>query len=117
MSGPHVDVRSGGLNQTRRHDHRDPFERDVAAAFGGLVRASISFGEELWSALTNVYWMHDDHAAVGYTFRSAGDLVAALYGEGNYMDWFSGSSPGRVSKQIEVSMAAAGWVPSDRGVI
>lgn len=112
----HVDVRTGGLNSTRRPDLKDPFERAAAAAFGGLVRASTSFGEDLWRALSNVYWRHDDHAAVGYTFRAAGDLVAALKGEGTYMDWYWAGNPGRVSTQIKETLAAAGWTPSDRGV-
>lgn len=117
MSGPHVDVRSGGLGRTRRHDRKDPFESAVAAGFAGLVRASDSFGEELWSALTEICWTHADHGGVSYTFRAAGDLVAALKGSGTYMDWSGYARPGRVTVQIKETLAGAGWTPSDPGGI
>ena len=117
MTGANVDVRSGGLGHTRRPDLKDPFERAVAAAFGGLVHASRSFGEELWAALTDIYWIHADHHGVGYSHQAAGDLVAALKGSGTFMDWHRSANPGRVSKQVESALAAAGWTPSARGVV
>ena len=104
-----TDDRSGGLNQTRRPDLSDPFEAAVAANFSSLVQASPRFAEDLWGALCNVYWIHKTHGAVGGSFRYAGDLVAALRGEGNYLDWYCTGRAGKVPKQISSAMEAAGW--------
>lgn len=97
----------GGLDERREIDKGNPFEVDLADAFPYVNR---ELGHELWSALTNIDWRKGEDVA-GYSFRAAGDVVAALAGYGNYCDWYCGSVDGVVSERVRRALAERGWTP------
>lgn len=67
------------------------------------------FCVDVWSALTNTVWKRGGES-YSYSFRAAGDLIASILDEGDYMDWYCCGSQGNVSGEIAREMAKAGWV-------
>ena len=96
---------SGG----RVRDEADLFEEAVDRALGEQMRADESLCREMWSALANVDWTHENGDTAGYSFRAAGDLIAAIIGRGDYMDWYCSGPYATVSERIERAMSAEGW--------
>lgn len=43
------------------------------------------------------------------SFRAAGDLIAAILGRGDYMDWYCSGQYATVSERIDSAMSAEGW--------
>lgn len=110
MTDEQVEVRSGGVMGGRSLDLMDLFEATVEVAFGDLVRADKAVAVELWCALANVSWRHESApGGLLYTFRGAGDLVAALRGDGDYIDWYCCGREGTVSKRVAFGLAGEGW--------
>lgn len=107
-----VSSRTGGLVEARVPDLEDDFERAVEQELGDLVRGDAELGNALWAALSNVVWHHRDGARVAYSFRAAGDLVAAIRREGNYLDWYSETYAGLVAPPIALALWVHGWRPS-----
>lgn len=103
----------GGFAGTRARHLDDAFETALDRAFGDRLRASPDdIGYELWSALANVDWRHTNGDTASYSFRAAGDLIAAIQGRGDYMDWYCSGPDGVVSDEIREAMAREGWSPS-----
>jgi hypothetical protein len=99
---------------TRDHQHyfAQKFSDDFRELFTKKVREDETFGVELWSALANVRWYHQDdpsHEDQGYSFRGAGALIASMLCHGDYMDWYCSGSDGVVSEYISKAMANRGW--------
>jgi len=84
------------------------FEQTIARLFRDDLKSGAMNGSELWSALANVTWRHGD-SEVGYSFRAAGDLIAALVENGDYMDWYCSGDDGYVSDRIADAMSKEGW--------
>lgn len=110
-----ANVMAGGIDDTREILADDSpyahFEQDVNEVLGDQVRESVEASKALWSALTNTVWCHGEKEyCVLYTFRSAGDLVAAIRGGGTYHYWYCASWPGVVSGEICRAMESKGWV-------
>lgn len=101
----------GGAWDGREIREDDAFEVAVERALGDAIRSDEQVGHEMWSALANVDWVHENGDDAGYTFRAAGDLVAAIRGSGMYMDWYCASPSGVVSERVEKAMATQGWRP------
>ena len=104
---------AGGCDPRRPVNYDDPFEVSVYFQLGPKMVMNRSFCEDVWSALTNVTWVGDarhGHARVGYTFRAAGDVIAAILDDGDYLDWTLGR-PGVVSDEIAKLMRKSGWTP------
>lgn len=108
------EVRSGGVMGGRALDLMDLFEVTVELAFGDLVRADKAVAVELWCALANVSWHHESApGGLLHSFRGAGDLVAALRGDGDYMDWYCSGRDGVVTSRIADGLF--GWTPEVQG--
>ena len=101
----------GGLKETRQVYEKDRFERDFRDALLPMLRESEVYCQQAWSALANVEWHHGDEEPAAYSFRAAGDLIAACLEAGNYLDWYCSGPAGVVADWIEEALQAKGWRP------
>lgn len=86
------------------------FEADVDAALGQGVIDSEYCAKLLWSSLANIIWVHQERGyEVSYSFRAAGDLIAAIRQNGSYIDWYCSSDVARVEEEVAVRLGAKGW--------
>ena len=100
----------GGVWGGRAMDTDDLFEVAINRACGERMRASRQDAYDVWGALSNVDWKHDNGDTASYTFRAAGDLVAAVVGDGtDYMDFYCNGHFGFVPEWVETAMAGEGW--------
>ncbi|MGN6268464.1 MAG: hypothetical protein ACTHM0_01055 [Sphingomonas sp.] len=98
-----------GVPSSQVQRPRKQFEAAVDRAVGDRVRSDGAYGADLWSALVDVEWHGPDGEAVSYSSRTAGDLVAWVREEGDYIQWFCGDEPGVVVSWISDALATEGW--------
>lgn len=103
----------GGIPGGREIDSSDEFEILIKTLFGDQIKDDDSFASEIWSALTNVMWVNTNGDVARYSFRAAGDLVAAVRGSGDYMDWYCSGPSGVVSDAIRDSLARHNWATQE----
>jgi hypothetical protein len=101
----------GGITGGRERNPEDLFEETISRIFGNRIKSDPEFCANMWSALANVDWTHSNGDTAGYSFRAAGDLIASIRGEGDYMDWYCSGPYATVSREIECGMLAEGWTP------
>lgn len=103
--------RSGGIEGGRSIDGDDAFEEAFDRLFSVQIADNEALAIELWQALANTTWTSArDGRRYAYSFRAAGDLVAALWGSGDYMDWYCCVvPPGVVSERVAAAMLSEGW--------
>ena len=86
-------------------------ERDLARSdrVHSLVRSKL-FATLLYSALCNTLWRHKG-AGTDWrcSWRHAGSIVAALRGEGCYLEWYCSMHEGFVDEQVLAEIGALGW--------
>lgn len=90
------------------------FEQTVDRVLGEHIRKDQESADEFWAALANVGWRGPGGLSVGYSFRAAGDLCAALRkdeGKMTYMRYYMNKPHGVVAEWIEERLAAEGWHP------
>ena len=99
------------LGVTPDLDPDDPFEVAVNRVLGNRIRADDAMALAMCAATSNVDWHHVGGAVTDYSFRTAANMVAAIRGKGDYMDWYGQSDVGVVSPEIAEALAAEGWTP------
>lgn len=99
----------GGIVGGREPNCADLFEAALTRALGEQMRSDDTLCAEVWSALANVDWTHKSGDTAAYSFRAAGDLIAAIIGRGDYMDWYCSGPLATVSERVAKSMAGEGW--------
>lgn len=103
----------GGVSNGRKLDEEDAFEVAVNRALGDRIRGDKKVAQDMWCALANLGWKHSNGDTAEYSFRAAGDLVAAIRGEGDYMDWYCNGEFPRVTDEIGRALAAEGWTQEE----
>jgi len=103
---------AGGITGGRPLDLSNPFELAIEHRLGDKIRATDVWAEAVWSAIANTRWEHTNGDTAIYTIETAGDVIAAIRGAGDYRYWhISGrlykSIPGFILKL----MAQEGWKP------
>lgn len=111
----------GGVTGGREFDESDLFEAAVSRVLGEQIKASEPRGwgakapynpaEQMWCALANMDWAHENGDTAAYSFRAAGDMIAAIRGDGDYMDWYCCGPYAVVSDLVREAMAKEGWRP------
>lgn len=109
----------GGLKGGRHRNLDDAFEMTVNRIFGDRMRGAKhapwsdpdadNICSQWWSALANVDWTHTNGDTASYSFRAAGDLIAAIREQGDYVDWYCSGPDATVTREINDAMAAEGW--------
>ena len=100
----------GGIEGGRRLDEDDAFEMAVNRALGDRIRDDMGLACDMWSALANVEWFHKDGDRAGYSFRAAGDLVAAIFGQDtDYMTFYCSGPYATISTEIAEALEKEGW--------
>lgn len=108
----------GGVEGGRPLEEDNPFEQALRRVLGARLRALAgleragwyqdeTIGGRLYSSLTNLEWQHDNGDTASYSFRAAGDLIAALVGSGDYKDWYCSRREGVPDDEVVELME--GW--------
>ena len=105
-----------GVPDGRDLDTGNLFDVAVNRCLGDAIRADDAVAREMWFALANVGWQHTNGDTASHSLRTAGDLVAAIRGKGNYMDLYCCGQDGVVSVRIADAMAKEGWTRMAAGI-
>lgn len=103
----------GGIPGGRSLNYEDRFEMDLAAALGPRMIDSADLCRRVWGSLANCDWIHESGDTAGYSFRAAGDLIAAIIGHGDYMDWYCSAPAGNPDAEVEAALLQRGWKPDE----
>ncbi len=76
---------------------------------GPRVRQDGAAAIDLWSALAGIEWHGPEGAIVCYSLRDAGDLVAWVREDGDYLDWYCSGPTSIVASWINFSLGCEGW--------
>jgi len=102
----------GGIRGGRDLDTYDRFEMAVYSCLGQQMRADDSWCVDVWGSLANCGWQHTNGDTASYSFRAAGDLIAAVVGRGDYLDWYCSSDTyGVPVERVAVALSGEGWFP------
>ena len=102
----------GGCRKGRPINENDVFEMTVNEVLGDKIRADDETASAMWGALVIVDWVHENGDTASYSFRAAGDMIAAIRGEGGempYMRWYCSAPQGFVRDDIAEALAQKGW--------
>lgn len=99
----------GGIAGGRQRDEADRFEQDMNAVLGERMKASDDLCKRVWGSLANCDWTNIDGDTASYSFRAAGDLIAAIIERGDYLDWYCSAPYPNPDAEVEEAMAMRGW--------
>ena len=88
-------------------------------ALSERLRSDDEFADEMYCALCNSEWSHEDGGHWHGSWRYAADLVAALRGRGErYIDFYYSVSrnEGTISDRVAEAMGKLGWTGTRRGL-
>lgn len=114
----------GGVWGGRSRNQGDEFENAVERALGerlreegltgeGMSMAGESLGARLWGTLANEGFRHENGDTASYSFRAAGDLIAAIVGEGDYLDWYCSQGYQIRDPEVLEALASEGWLVAE----
>jgi hypothetical protein len=101
----------GGVSGGRAPDLDDAFAAAVDRALGAKIRSDDDTARAMWSALANMDWRRANGDRASYSFRAAGDLIAAIRGAGDYLDWYCCGPYATVRADIADALRAQEWLP------
>jgi hypothetical protein len=101
----------GGISGGRPLNEADAFEVSANRSLGDVIRENDQVARALWSALANMAWRHVNGDVAAYSWRAAGDMIAAIRGDGDYMDWYCEGKPGQISDDVRAALRKEGWSP------
>jgi hypothetical protein len=87
-------------------------------ALASRAREDRAFADQLYCALCNADWVHDDGTEWHASWRHAAGVVAALRGRGeSYLDFYCSPSgaEGTISEPVGAAMAEFGWHGTGHG--
>jgi hypothetical protein len=91
----------------------DDTDRDLEHDIKSLAdraREDRGFAAELYAALCNAYWSHDDRTTWNGSWRYAADVVAHVRGRSeSYLDFYCCGGEGEITERVAEAMAALGW--------
>jgi hypothetical protein len=92
-------------------------EHDIKA-LADTARSDREFAVELYGALCNASWRHDDGMEwPGGTWRYVADVVAHLRGRGeDYLDFYCSGGEGEITHCVAAAMDTLGWRGVGHGV-
>jgi hypothetical protein len=92
-------------------------EHDIKA-LAETARNNRAFAVELYCALCNADWRHDDGTGWGGgSWRYIGDVIAHLRGRGeSYLDFYCSGGEGEITTRVAEAMAEIGWRGVGHGV-
>jgi len=94
-----------------RHERRQGLDARKGDEAGSGLWDRHGIGARIWGSLANVDWVHENGDTAGYSFRAAGDMIAAVVGDGDYIDWYCSSDAGVVDPEVAEGLAREGWRP------
>jgi hypothetical protein len=109
----------GGIAGGRPRDPSDLFKVALDRALGDKMRAegvvrdghftNQCISARVWGSLANAEWIHENGDTASYSFRAAGDMIAAIIGEGDYIDWCCSQEYELADPEVVEAMAKEGW--------
>lgn len=99
-------------------DNLSEFDKELAASpeFMELLKDD-DFASKFYCSLENQDWMKGNKIG-SHSFRGAGALIAALRGQGDYLDWYCAWGNDRytmatVYPEVEQILEKLGWYPKE----
>jgi hypothetical protein len=92
-------------------------EHDLLA-LADRAREDLALADELYCALCNADWVHEDGSEWRGSWRYSAGLVASIRGRGeDYLDFYCSPSgaEGTISERVSDAMAALGWHGAGHG--
>ena len=100
---------SGGVIGGRTLDLQDAFEVAVNRALGERMQVDDNLCKAVWGSLAHMEWIHINGDTASYAFRGAGDLIAAIIGRGDYIDWYCCTPWETLDLIVADAMKIEGW--------
>ena len=87
--------------------------RDLWREFGERIWNNDALAADIYRALCNNQWLHEDGTRFAATWRDAGEIVAGLRmrGEDGLAYYFGVGSQGQIAPAVREALARRGWRP------